>query len=96
MPVKLREAAIKGLLGDSEGTNLLKEKPRLFQASATLIEENFATLCGTFDRELVLKAVSIRPKLLYDWSTTNKAVKSGISLPGQEYYKAVNPVQPGE
>ena len=34
-------AAIKGLLGDSEGTNLLKEKPRLFQATATHIEGTF-------------------------------------------------------
>merc|ERR1712195_80104 len=38
-------AVVKGLLGDSEGTNLLKEKPRLFQALSTLIEGNFEMLC---------------------------------------------------
>merc|ERR1712086_365418 len=70
-------AAIEGLLGDSEGTALLKEKPRLFQALSTLIEGNFETLCNTFDRKLVLKAVRVRPSLLYDRPTANKAVKAG-------------------
>merc|ERR1712153_252539 len=52
-------AAIKGLLGDSEGTDLLKEKPRLLRATATYIEGNVQTLCDTLDRELVLKAVRV-------------------------------------
>ena len=59
-------AAIKGLLGDSEGTDLLKAKPRLFQNSATYIEGNVEALCAAFARELVLKAVLVRPFLLYD------------------------------
>ena len=71
-------AVVKGLLGDSDGTDLLKEKPRLFQASATLIEGNFQTLCDAFERELVMKAVLPRPSLLYDRSTTKRVVKSGI------------------
>ena len=43
-------AVVKGLLGDSEGTDLLKDKPRLLKASATLIEGNIQTLCDEFDR----------------------------------------------
>ena len=76
-------AVVKGLLGDSEGTDLLKEKPRLFQSSAKLIEGNFVTLCGAFDPELVLNAVRSRANLLYDRTAANKAVKTGILLPGQ-------------
>jgi len=70
-------AAIKGLLGDSEGTALLKEKPRLFQSLSTIIEGNFQILCDAFDRELVLKAVRVRPNLLSDRPAANKAVKAG-------------------
>lgn len=69
--------AVKGLLGGSEATALLKEKPRLFGASATCIEENFKTLCSAFDRKRVLKAVCVRPILLYDLTTAEKAVKTG-------------------
>merc|ERR1712086_1135327 len=68
-------AAIKGLLGDFEGTELLKEKPRLLRASATYIEGNIETLCDTFDRELVLRAVRVRPSLLYDRPTAKRAVE---------------------
>ena len=75
--------AIKDLLGDSKGTELLKKKPRLFVASAASIQENFETLCAAFGEELVLKAVRGRPNLLYCRTTTNKAVKTGILLPGQ-------------
>merc|ERR1712166_833501 len=75
-------AAIKGLLGDSEGTDLLKGTPTLFQYSATFTEGNFETLCNAFDRELVLKAVRVRPSLLYHRPTANKAVTTGMLLSG--------------
>ena len=91
-PISLRKAgdkihqtaaAIKGLLGDSEGTDLLKAKPRLFHSSATYIEANFEALCAAFDRELVLKAVCSRANLLYDRTAANKAVKTGMLQSGQ-------------
>ena len=75
--------AIKGLLGDPEGTDLLKEKPRIFQCSATYIEKNFRTLCDAFNQELVLQVVRVRPALLYDRPTANRTVKTGIVLRGQ-------------
>ena len=76
-------AALKGLLGDSEATNLLKEKPRLLRSTETYIEGNFQTLCDAFDRELVLKAVRVRPTLLYDRIVADKVVKTGTLLSGQ-------------
>ena len=57
----VRRSPTEDLLGDSEGTDLLKEKPRLFQASGTYIEAKCEALCNAFDRELVLKAVRVRP-----------------------------------
>ena len=74
-------AAIKDLLGESEGTDLLKEKPRLFVASAAQIVKNFETLCNTFDPELVLKFVQVRPTLLYDRAYAEKAVKARELVP---------------
>ena len=71
-------AAIKGLLGDCAGTDLLKEAPRLFQASATYIEANVDALCNAFDRELVLEVVRVRPILLHDRMVANKTVKAGM------------------
>ena len=76
-------ATIKGMLGDSEGTDLLKAKPRLLRASAAYIEENFETLCGAFSCEQVQKAVRVRPLLLYDRAVANKAVKTGMMLSRQ-------------
>ena len=70
-------AAIKGLLGDSEGRYLLKEKPRLLQSTPTNIEGNIQTLCDEFDQELVLEALRVRPSLLYDRPTANNTVKCG-------------------
>merc|ERR1712166_505695 len=70
-------AVVKGLLGDFEGAALLKEKPRLFRASAMYIEGNVALLCNAFDRELVLKAVRVRAILLYDRIAAKKTVKIG-------------------
>ena len=69
--------AVKGLLGESEGTDLLKETPRLFCSSEKLVEQNFETLCGAFDRDHVLKAVQSRPSLLYDGNTAKRAVTTG-------------------
>ena len=67
-------AAIKGLLGDCAGTDLLKEAPRLFQASATYIEANVDALCNA----LVLEVVRVRPILLHDRMVANKTVKTGM------------------
>ena len=77
-------AAIKGLLGDSEGTDLLRAKPRLLQNSATYTEGNFEALCAAFSREQVLKAVLVRPILLYDRTAANKAVKKDMLLSSSE------------
>ena len=74
---------IKGLLGDSEGADLLKERPRLFGASRTMVEENVETLCDAFDREHVLKAVRVRSILLYDRTTAKKATKTGALVPDE-------------
>ena len=54
---------IKGLLGDSEGTILLKKNPRLFVASAAYIERNYATLSCVFDQEHVSYGVCARSGL---------------------------------
>jgi hypothetical protein len=70
-------AVVKDLLGDSEGADFLKEKPRLLQSTPTLIEGNIQTLCDEFDREPVMKAVRVRPSLLYDRPTAKRAVKRG-------------------
>ena len=73
----LHNSVVKDLLGDSEGTDLFKETPRLLQSTPTRIEGNIQTLCDAFDRELVMKAVRVRPSLIYDRPTANKAVKRG-------------------
>ena len=54
--IQLTAAAVKGLLGDSHGTNLLKEKPRLLCAGGPYTEANFEILCGAFDHDIVVKA----------------------------------------
>ena len=47
-------------------TILLKKNPRLFMASATYVERNYATLSFVFDQEHISNGVYVRPGLLYD------------------------------
>jgi len=81
--IHLTAAAVKGLLGDSHGTNLLKEKPRLLRASGPHTEANFEILCGAFEHDIVVKAVRARPVLLYDRTIAKKAAATGVLVSGE-------------
>merc|ERR1712166_693634 len=66
---------LKGLFDEARGSTLLRNKPRLLQASAKYVSQNFEILCEEFKRDDVLRAVFDRPILLYDRAVTMNAIK---------------------
>merc|ERR1712166_1100422 len=66
---------LKGLFDEARGSTLLRNKPRLLQASAKYVSQNFEILCKEFKRDDVLTAVFDRPTLLYDRAVAMNAIK---------------------
>merc|ERR1712166_1217270 len=66
---------LTGLFDEARGSTLLRNKPRLLQASAKYVSKNFEILCKEFKRNEVLTAVFDRPRLLYDKASTMNAIR---------------------
>merc|ERR1712166_90932 len=83
--IKGNHEALVDILGADGAAAAIRENPEVLRSLGDTIkgaQGNFETMCNAFDRKLVLKAVRVRPTLLYDRTAANKAVETGMLPPG--------------
>merc|ERR1712166_1116423 len=83
--IKGNHEALVDILGADGAAAAIRENPEVLRSLGDTIkgaQGNFETMCNAFDRELVLKALRVRPTLLYDRTAANKAVETGMLPPG--------------